>query len=439
MRASLLPLCAGLMAAAVSAQVTSTDVVVAETSGLTLVDPITRKTRAVQGAPAGAFTRVALNPLNPIDLWGSSSGPRFCTAAAASVDYFTMSGDKITTSVLRCLESSLRGTLNRMHTFRNSLLFSMSGTSNGIYTRPRANNRSTQIASGNANHLALLGEKIYFSTTDTPNGIVEVDMTASTPKVRAVKLVLDPNAPTGSKLPTIISAMCANGPEAGADSLAVFDNKGVFYIVNPGAPSTTHNVTTANKPGIAAPIDAVYHPKVPLNLIIATSTKLYDALQYILPAGTPLYTSKGTIRDIDYSAGGVAFYGKGCVGTNSRTPEMVFGGLPYQGNSSVAIRMRNGNPSSLARLVIGLSNTTWSGKNLPLDLGFIGAGGCNLLASVDLMLTVGTDAKGEISIVNKVPVDSKLVGVTAYVQFAVADKVNPAGLVTSNAMQLVIR
>jgi len=52
---------------------------------------------------------------------------------------------------------------------------------------------------------------------------------------------------------------------------------------------------------------------------------------------------------------------------------------------------------------------------------------------------VGTDAKGEISLVNKVPVNNGLVGVTAYVQFAVADKVNPAGLVTSNAMQLVIR
>jgi hypothetical protein len=355
------------------------------------------------------------------------------------LDYFTMSGDKITKSVLRCWDTNLRGTLNRMHTFRNSLLFSVSGTTNGIYTRARGATKSTKVASGNANNLALLGEKIYFSTTDTPNAIVEVDMTTSTPKVKTLKLVLDPQAPTGSKLPTTISAMCANGPEPGTDSLAVFDNSGVLYVVKPGAPATTHNVTTNNKPGIAAPVDVVYHPKVPLNLIIATSTKLYDALQYMLPSGRPLYTSNGTIRDIDYSAGGVAFYGKGCQGTNARTPEMVFGGLPYQGNSSLAIRMRNGNQSSLARLVIGLSNTTWSSNNLPLDLGFLGAGGCSLLASIDVMLTVGTDAKGEINIVNTVPVDSAIVGVNVYVQFAVADKVNPAGLVTSNAMQLVFR
>lgn len=437
MKIPLVLLCAGLMAAAVSSQVTSTDIVVAETSGLTLVDPLTQKSRSVQGTPRGAFKQVALNPLNPTDVWGASSGPRLCSAVGAPLDYFTMSGDSITSSLLRC--SNLAGAINKMHTFRDGLLFSMSAAVNGIYTRARGATTSTQITSGNANCLAVLGEKIYFSTTDKPNGIVEVDMTTTTPKVTPLKLVLDPNAPTGSAIPTVISAMCASGPEPGATALAVFDNKGILYIVTPGASATTHNVTTNNVPGIATPVDAVYHPKVPLNLLIATSTAVYDGVQFIVPSGKPLYTSTGTINDIDYCAGGVAFYGQGCAGSNKQIPEMVFGGLPYQGNSTLAIRMRNGNPSSLARLVIGLSNTAWQSYKLPLDLGFIGASGCNLLASIDVMLTLGTDAKGEISITNTVPVDSKLVGVTAFVQFAVADKVNPGGLVTSNAMQLVIR
>ncbi len=428
---------AGLLTAAVSAQVTSTDVVIAETSGLTLVDPLTSKSRAVQGAPNGAFKQVTLNPLNPGEFWGASSGPRLCTAVGAALDYFTISGDKITSSLLRC--SNLKGAINKMHTFRDGLLFSMSSTNNGIYTRARGATTSTQITSGNANFLALLGEKIYFTTTDTPNAIVEVDMTTSTPKVSTLKLVLDPNAPTGSALPTVISAMCANGPEPGATTLAVFDNKGILYIVTPGAPATTHNVTTNNVPGIATPVDAVYHPKVPLNLLVATSSSVYDAVQFILSQGKPIYTSQGTIYDIDYCAGGVAFYGQGCAGSNSKTPTMVFGGLPYQGNTTFALRMQNGKPNSVARLVLGLSNTTWSTNKLPLDLGFLGAAGCSLLASIDVMLTVGTDANGEIGIVNTVPVNSKLVGVTLYVQFAVADNVNPAGLVTSNATQVVIR
>ena len=59
--------------------------------------------------------------------------------------------------------------------------------------------------------------------------------------------------------------------------------------------------------------------------------------------GTSLPSSSvdlGTINDIDYCAGGVAFYGKGCPGANSRIPEMVFGGLPYQGNTSFAAGRR---------------------------------------------------------------------------------------------------
>jgi hypothetical protein len=432
------------MAAAASAQVSSLDVIVAEkatsrTAGLTLVNPTTQKSRPVQGITTGPFTLVALNSLDVADVWGSSLRPT--AGRMPPLDHWIMSGDALSKpgSGHGIVDIGLFGALKHVHCFRNDLLFTLSGSRGGVYLRPRTGGSSKALTNANCNHIAVLGDKIYTSTTDSPNVIIEVDMTTATPKVRTLKLVLDPKAPTGSKLPTTINAMCANGPEAGADSLAVFDDKGVLYVVKPAAPATTHNVTTNNKPGIAAPVGAVYHPKVPLNLVVATSTGLYDALQYILAAGKPFYTSTATITDIAYDAGGVAFYGKGCQGSNARTPEMVFAGLPYQGNTSFAIRMRNGNPSSLARLVIGFSKTSWNTNKLPLDLGFMGAGGCNLLASIDVMLTVGTDAKGEINIVNKVPVDSKLVGVTVYTQFAVADKVNPAGLVTSNAMQLVIR
>ncbi len=447
MRTLLVPLCAGLMVAAVSAQVSSFDVIVAEgtysstsaSAGLTLVNPSTQKSRAVTGITTGPFFRVALNTQDAKDLWGLSN--HLCVGFGTPMDYFRMTGDKLTSSTLGCVDFSLSlNQLNQWSSFRNELLFAMAGSGGGLFRRARGANSSTQIASGNANHIAVLGEKIYFSTTDSTNAIVEVDMTTSTPKVRTLKLVLDPNAPTGSKLPTVIAAMCNNGPEASADSLAVFDDKGVLYVVKPGAPSTTFNVTTTNKPGLAAPIKAVYHPSVPLNLVIATTKSLYDGLQYMLPTGKPFYTTgQGQINDIAYSPGHVSFFGQGCAGSNSKTPDTVFGGIPFQGNSAFALRMQNGNPNSLARLVIGLSNTTWSGKNLPLDLGFLGAGGCKLLASVDVMLTVGTDSNGDINIPSKVPVNNNLVGTTLYVQFAVADKVNPAGLVTSNAMHLVIR
>ncbi len=446
MRTLLVPLCAALMAAVVPAQVSSMDVIVAEgaasfpatSTGLTLVNPTTGKSRAVGGHKVGPFMKVALNTQNAADLWGLAT--HICVGFGTPLDYFKMTGDKITTTSLGCVDFGLSfNRLNWLHSYHNELLFSMSGNTGGLYSRPRGANKSTQLVSANANHIAVLGERIYLSTTDSPNLILEVDFNA-TPKVKALKLILDPNATTGSKLPTTISAMCNNGPAASADSLAVFDNKGVLYIVKPGVASPAHNVTTNNRPGIATPIKAVYHPKAATGLIVATSTKLYDGIQYILPQGKPFYTTGNKqINDIAYHPGGVFFYGKGCKGTNGKTPEMVFGGLPYQGNQSYQIRMKNGKPSSLARLVIGFSKTTWAGKPLPRDLVFLGAGGCNLLASVDLMLTVGTDQKGEINLPQKVPVDSKIVGATVYLQCVVADKANAAGLVTSNAMQLVVR
>ena len=71
MRILLVPLCAGLMAAVVPAQVSSTDVIVAEgagfpatSTGLTLVNPTTGKSRAVGGHKVGPFMKVALNTQN---------------------------------------------------------------------------------------------------------------------------------------------------------------------------------------------------------------------------------------------------------------------------------------------------------------------------------------------------------------------------------------
>ena len=119
MRTLCLPLCAGLLAAAVPAQVSSVDVVVANSAGLTLVNPVTQKSRAVQSTPKGAFRNVALNHLNPADVWGISSAPRLCVGFAPPMDYFKMTGDKITTTVLRCRNAQIIGQLNRMDSFQN--------------------------------------------------------------------------------------------------------------------------------------------------------------------------------------------------------------------------------------------------------------------------------------------------------------------------------
>ena len=190
MRTLCLPLCAGLLAAAVPAQVSSVDVVVANSSGLTLVNPVTQKSRAVQGTPSGRFANVALNPLDTADVWGISSGLRRCAGRAPSLDYFQMTGDKISKTTLGCRDFRIFGTLNRMDSFRNALLFSISGSSGGVYMREKTATRGTLIGRGNAMHIAVLGEKIYFSAP-TGNTITEIDMSGTSPKLRTLTLSLD--------------------------------------------------------------------------------------------------------------------------------------------------------------------------------------------------------------------------------------------------------
>ena len=79
-------------------------------------------------------------------------------------------------------------------------------------------------------------------------------------------------------------------------------------------------------------------------------------------------------------------------------------------------------------MIFGASNTTWSGNKLPLDLGFLGAPGCSLNVSFDLLLSLGGGSQFKVA----VPNDTKLLGVKFYMQAYSAD--STAALVVSNGV-----
>ena len=85
-------------------------------------------------------------------------------------------------------------------------------------------------------------------------------------------------------------------------------------------------------------------------------------------------------------------------------------------------------------LIFGLSNTTWSGANLPMDWSFMGFTGCSLHVSVDLyvgMTVTGTTATFQGTVPNQRP----LLGVHFYNQAFVWDSAaNPAGATLSNGI-----
>ncbi|MGH2652683.1 MAG: hypothetical protein ACRDHK_15910, partial [Actinomycetota bacterium] len=113
-------------------------------------------------------------------------------------------------------------------------------------------------------------------------------------------------------------------------------------------------------------------------------------------------------------------FGNGCAGGLAGAPTIgSAGGAPVIGNSTFALTMSGGPPSSLANgLIIGASNTTWLVFNLPMALGIFGAPSCTLFASADIILSpIATDPSGFATITLPIPNLPSIVGGSVFVQY----------------------
>lgn len=100
-------------------------------------------------------------------------------------------------------------------------------------------------------------------------------------------------------------------------------------------------------------------------------------------------------------------------------------------------QLRIGQP--VVSLLLGLSNSSWSGNPLPLPLGFLGMTNCNLLVSIDLTLGAPIAGDGTASWSIPLPDNRSLLGATLYAQLLMPDPgVNAAGLVTSRGLEIGI-
>jgi hypothetical protein len=124
-------------------------------------------------------------------------------------------------------------------------------------------------------------------------------------------------------------------------------------------------------------------------------------------------------------------YGAGCIGTNGTAPLLSSGDRPWIGEPFDVDVSSMPNNSSVF-LYIGVSNTTFSGIPLPLDLGIIGMFGCNLLTDVvgaPQLTNVGGSARLSLVVPNR----TALTGLPIYFQAIVFDPgANPGNAVISN-------
>ncbi len=141
--------------------------------------------------------------------------------------------------------------------------------------------------------------------------------------------------------------------------------------------------------------------------------------------------------DIEFRRGRVPgvvdLYGQGCHGL---TIDHV--GVPRVGNA-FDLTLAGARGMRIAFLQLGASRTTWNGLPLPLALDALGAPGCQVLASGELLLPVVTDAAGTASLHLNVPADPDLAGAQLFAQWLVRDPaLNPLGLIASGAAALTI-
>ncbi|HHI79960.1 MAG TPA: hypothetical protein ENK02_08260 [Planctomycetes bacterium] len=136
-------------------------------------------------------------------------------------------------------------------------------------------------------------------------------------------------------------------------------------------------------------------------------------------------------------------YGSACAGTKEFAPLIGIRKNAALGQTTT-VEAYNLPPAVPVMNILGFSNTSFGAIPLPLDLGFLGAKGCSLRASLDLnqvALSKGTGAgNGSASFAWPIPNLSSLRGLNLYFQALVFDKgANGAGLTTTMGLKATIQ
>ena len=126
-------------------------------------------------------------------------------------------------------------------------------------------------------------------------------------------------------------------------------------------------------------------------------------------------------------------FGRDCPGGAS-TPRIVIPSvLPRIGKTFEITIDRLPGPTA-GGLLLGVSNTSWSGGKLPFDLSVIGMGGCHLLVSPDIHVpfaSTGTSVRMQFAI----PFDYTYVGMSVFLQgHSVHKKANALGVATTGGL-----
>lgn len=147
-----------------------------------------------------------------------------------------------------------------------------------------------------------------------------------------------------------------------------------------------------------------------------------------LEGGRPIeYSVAHTGTLASYVPGQFTTFGSACAGT-AGTPNIVGLGVPTLG-AHYRIRLEQARANTGALFALGASNTTWGGLPLPVA---IPRTSCFVNVSLDVVLPLGTDARGEAMFVLKIPGAPYLLGATLFAQWLIIDSFQAGGIVSTS-------
>ncbi len=127
-----------------------------------------------------------------------------------------------------------------------------------------------------------------------------------------------------------------------------------------------------------------------------------------------------------------------CAGTGGAPPVAGTLGEPIL-DTPFTLTLRQALANAPAVVIVGISKTQGFGTTLPWDLTPVGAPGCSLLISGEILVPVKVDAGGGFDLPFILPNDNTAIGLTVYSQFAVQDQsANLLGWAFSNALGLTV-
>ncbi len=442
------PFLAALLAAPLFGQVGAHDIALstnpaaAANTGIQLVDYNTGIARPVTGITntLGNYC-LALDADKIPNLWTAPNytGPSVFTHV---IDFYTLNGDAVATSNQQNTGHAQTPPhfIQRLHMFKGNLYFTYNAPGtllDTLYRRINGTGSSVPVATlKDPSDIAALGDKLYV-VANSGSELWEIHITNTPPFVTKTQMVFSP--PAGSTAPGSLTSICAVGVQDYATQLAMADSVGKTYFFTPSAVGVN---LTAPVQGPGGAVAIANHPDPSKGMLYATLTQVFEQANFTNPAGPAIYTSPTTITDMATDQGNIKFTGQGCNGSNGKAPTLTYPGAPVQGNPNFQLDLVDCPASVKARMMLGLSNTSYSFPPvaLPLDLGIIGAPGCTLDVGILLEFDFFTNGLGELHLPLTLPVNPANHGLTLYVQFALFDAAaNTVGLTTSNLMTMINR